>query len=332
MSVSSSNLDMSLDDLVDKSVARRRSHPRLAHGAQGLLTPRALSDAAGVKRGGCSPSSGRSPSGTRSSNARAEPYDRGGRPAWQEALHGAPSSVRALSGGGGVQRGGGHGRGRTRASGGQKGETDTPSSEPYGEHMASVASSRNPLLKVSSESKPNSVAGYICNVVRESAGNEPPAVMATGPAAINQAMKAIAIARKYLLDEDAPNQVDLLVLPKFEQDVRDGSNMVFKLERSEAIAREPAETDLCCKSRTDAFKLAGAIAGRVRDGKEVALTVKGAVPVLISVKAIALAQDYVKDEGIELRFAVQFRNLEDPELNNTPSTYLHMAIIPRHTF
>ena len=61
-----------------------------------------------------------------------------------------------------------------------------------------------------------------------------------------------------------------------------------------------------------------------------ALTVKGAIPVLISVKAIALAQDYVKDEGIELPFAVQFRNLEDPELNNTPSTYLHIAIIPRH--
>ena len=106
--------------------------------------------------------------------------------------------------------------------------------------------------------------------------------------------------------------------------------MVFKLMRSEPIAREPAETDLCCKARTDAFKLAGAIAGRVRDGEEVAITVKGAVPVLISVKAIGLAQDYVKDEGIELRFAVQFRDLEDPELNNAPSTYLHMAIIPRH--
>ena len=313
VSVSSSNLDMSLDDLVDKSVARRRSLPRLAHSAQGLLTPRALSDAVGVKRGA------RSPSGARSSNARAEPYDRG-RPA-----AGAPSSGRTVSGAGGVQRGGGHGRG-------QKGETHTSSG---GEHMASadvksVASSRNPLLKVSSESKPNSVAGAICNVVRLATGNEPPAVMATGPAAINQAMKAIAIARKYLLDEDVPDQVDLLVLPKFEQDVRDGSNMVFKLHRSEPIAREPAETDLCCKARTDAFKLAGAIAGRVRDGEKVALTVKGAVPVLISVKAIALAQDYVKDEGIELPFAVQFRNLEDPELNNTPSTYLHMAIIPRH--
>ena len=63
---------------------------------------------------------------------------------------------------------------------------------------------------------------------------------------------------------------------------------------------------------------------------QVALTVKGAIPVLISVKAIALAQDYVKEEGIDIKFAVQFRDLEDPELNNTPSTYLHMAIMPRN--
>jgi len=191
-----------------------------------------------------------------------------------------------------------------------------------------VATSKNPLLKVSSESKPNSVAGAICNVVRENARNNPPSVMATGPAAINQAMKAIAIARKYLLDEETP--IDLLVFPKFEQDIREGSNMIFELKRSNPIAREPSEADLSCKDKTDCFKLAGAIAGRVRDGEEVALTVKGAVPVLISVKAIALAQDYVKEEGIDIKFAVQFRDLEDPELNNTPSTYLHLAIMPRN--
>ena len=68
----------------------------------------------------------------------------------------------------------------------------------------------------------------------------------------------------------------------------------------------------------------------MRDGEDVALTVKGPVPVLVSVKAIALAQDYVREEGIDIKFAVQFRDLEDPELNNTPSTYLHMAIMPRN--
>ena len=81
--------------------------------------------------------------------------------------------------------------------------------------VADVAHSSNPLLKVKSDSKPNTVAGAICNVVREARGNHPPSILATGPAAINQAMKAIAIARKYLLDEGTP--IDLLAYPKFEQ-------------------------------------------------------------------------------------------------------------------
>jgi len=195
-----------------------------------------------------------------------------------------------------------------------------------GADVQTVAASRNPLLKVSAESKPNTVAGAICNVVRESRTNSPPNIMATGPAAINQAIKAIAIARKYLLDEEQP--IDILVEPTFEQDIRQGSNVVFKLEKSEPISREPTEADLSCKDKTDYTKLAGAISMRVRDGEEVALTVKGPVPVLVSVKAIAQAQAYLTDDGIGVKFAVQFRDLEDPELGNTPSTYLHMAILP----
>ena len=176
-----------------------------------------------------------------------------------------------------------------------------------------------------SESKPNSVAGAICNIVRESPSGEPPAVMATGPAAINQAAKAIAIARKYLLEESPP--VDLLVTPRFEQDLRAGSNLVLELKRSETIEREPADNDLSVKERTEAHKLAGAIAGRVRDGDEVAVTTKGAVPVLVAIKAVALAQEYLQEDGVHMSFAVQFRDLEDPELRNTPSTFLHFAIV-----
>jgi len=191
--------------------------------------------------------------------------------------------------------------------------------------LRDVAASDRPLLKVSSESKPNSVAGAICNVVRESASGQPPSVMATGPAAINQAVKAIAIARKYLLEEVPPT--DVLVYPRFEQDLRSGSNLMFELKKSKPIKREPTEDDLSAKDRTEAHKLAGAIAGRVRDGEEVAITTKGAVPVLVVIKAIALAQSYVADEGITIKFAVQFRDLEDPELRNVPSTFLHFAII-----
>jgi len=182
-------------------------------------------------------------------------------------------------------------------------------------------------LKVSSSTVPNKLAGAICNVVRESTGAMP-GVMATGPASINQAIKGIAIARKYLLEES----IDIIVKPQFEEDLRSGSNVIFNIFRAaRPINREPTEDDLSAKDKTDCFKLAGAIAGRVRDNQQVACTTKGPVPVLVVVKAIALAQDYVQEEGIEVKFAVQFRDLENTDrgMDSVPSTYLHFAIVTR---
>jgi len=189
-----------------------------------------------------------------------------------------------------------------------------------------VANSSNPVLKVKSDSKPNTVAGAICNVVREARGNKPPSVLATGPAAINQAMKAIAIARKYLLEEETP--IDLLATPTFEQDVRNGSNVCFALSKCKPVTREPLDDDLTAKEKTDVFKLAGAIAGRVRDGEEVAVTTKGAVPVLVVVKALATAEQYLADDGITLQFCISIVDLENPEIRDATSTYLHFAIVP----
>uniref|UniRef100_A0A7S4BW77 Uncharacterized protein n=2 Tax=Chrysotila carterae TaxID=13221 RepID=A0A7S4BW77_CHRCT len=155
-----------------------------------------------------------------------------------------------------------------------------------------------------------------------------PSVLATGPGAINQAIKGIAIARKYLLEESPP--IDIVVQPVFEKDMRSGSNVSLVLSKSIPIDCEPTEDDLSAKDRTDCFKLAGAIAGRIRDGGDVALTTKGPVPVLVAVKAIALAQEYTSQENMDVKFAVQFRDLEDPELGNTPSTYLHFAVLVNH--
>ena len=53
------------------------------------------------------------------------------------------------------------------------------------------------VLKVSSHSSPNSVAGAIAGVIREKKMVE---VQAVGAGAANQAVKAIAIARGYLAD------------------------------------------------------------------------------------------------------------------------------------
>lgn len=64
------------------------------------------------------------------------------------------------------------------------------------------------ILKVSSKSNPNSVAGALANVIRE---EEKAELQAVGAGAINQAIKAIAIARGFV----APTGVDLVCIPAF---------------------------------------------------------------------------------------------------------------------
>lgn len=64
------------------------------------------------------------------------------------------------------------------------------------------------ILRVSSKSNPNSVAGALAGVVRESGTAE---IQAIGAGAINQAVKAIAIARGFL----ATSGIDLVCIPSF---------------------------------------------------------------------------------------------------------------------
>ncbi len=64
------------------------------------------------------------------------------------------------------------------------------------------------VLKVSSHSIPNSVAGAIAGVIREHRDVE---IQAVGAGAANQAIKSIAVARGYL----APIGIDLICIPAF---------------------------------------------------------------------------------------------------------------------
>ena len=64
------------------------------------------------------------------------------------------------------------------------------------------------VLKVSTTSNPNSVAAALAGVIRENRRAE---LHAIGAGAINQAVKAIAIARGFV----APNGIDLVTIPAF---------------------------------------------------------------------------------------------------------------------
>lgn len=71
------------------------------------------------------------------------------------------------------------------------------------------------VLKVSSKSKPSSVAGALANAFREKRSVE---VQAIGAGSLNQAVKAIAIARGYV----APTGKDLVCIPAFSDVLIEG--------------------------------------------------------------------------------------------------------------
>ncbi|MDR1773481.1 MAG: stage V sporulation protein S [Clostridioides sp.] len=72
------------------------------------------------------------------------------------------------------------------------------------------------VLKVSTSSNPNSVAGAIAGVLREKGEAE---IQAIGAGALNQAVKAVAITRGFV----TPSGIDLVCVPAFTEIDIDGS-------------------------------------------------------------------------------------------------------------
>jgi stage V sporulation protein S len=66
------------------------------------------------------------------------------------------------------------------------------------------------ILKVSAKSRSTAVAGAIAGVVRDSGRAE---VQAIGAGAVNQALKAVAIARGYLAEDG----IDVICIPSFTE-------------------------------------------------------------------------------------------------------------------
>ena len=71
------------------------------------------------------------------------------------------------------------------------------------------------VLKVSAKSNPNSVAGALTAIIKEQNIAE---IQAVGAGAINQAVKAIAIARGFI----APSGKDIVCIPAFTDIQIDG--------------------------------------------------------------------------------------------------------------
>lgn len=71
------------------------------------------------------------------------------------------------------------------------------------------------VLKISAKSNPNSIAGALAGVIRERGVAE---MQAIGAGALNQAVKAVAIARGFV----APSGIELICIPAFTDIIVDG--------------------------------------------------------------------------------------------------------------
>ncbi|MGZ3505722.1 MAG: stage V sporulation protein S [Vulcanimicrobiaceae bacterium] len=90
------------------------------------------------------------------------------------------------------------------------------------------------VLKVSAKSNPNSVAGALAAVLRE---RETAELQAVGAGAINQAVKAIAIARTYLRG----SEIDLACIPAFidvEINGNERTGISLAIERRPLVAAD----------------------------------------------------------------------------------------------
>ena len=104
------------------------------------------------------------------------------------------------------------------------------------------------ILKVSSKSNPNAVAGALAGVLRQSGAVE---VQVVGAGALNQAIKAIAIARGFV----APSNIDLVCIPTFADIEIDGEGRTaIRLAVEDRARRQGVEESAPVVTRNGTYR------------------------------------------------------------------------------
>jgi len=150
------------------------------------------------------------------------------------------------------------------------------------------------VLKVSQNTQTNKLAtsiGFVCE------HGEAPLILALGPANVNTAVKAMAIARRKLKEEN----VDLRLYPTFREGAAKRFSAIllqtWKEEGNGNMQMEDEETDvsLTCGANSVPSQVAGAIAGKIREGYSVSIRACGAEAVSKTVSAVTFARMFLAD-------------------------------------
>eukprot|EP01006_Ploeotia_vitrea_P055177 TRINITY_DN67970_c3_g1_i1.p1 TRINITY_DN67970_c3_g1~~TRINITY_DN67970_c3_g1_i1.p1 ORF type:complete len:267 (-),score=17.48 TRINITY_DN67970_c3_g1_i1:172-939(-) len=173
------------------------------------------------------------------------------------------------------------------------------------------------ILKVAGSSKPKSLAGAIAKRMREGGTVK---LIALGPASVNQAVKALAIARSFLAED---GQVDLTVLPEFihvpvgkEREKEERSAIRFTVLRrpypkdGKVPPRDPSTVELKVSQTSQSRSTAGALAKRIREGQKCVIVGIGGGSVNQAVKSVAIANSYLADDYLEINFKPKFIHVD----------------------
>lgn len=190
------------------------------------------------------------------------------------------------------------------------------------------------VMLVAAKSRVKPVAGSIARTIREDKG-EAPILSAVGAASVNQAIKAIAIARDFLSGDGI--DLSIAVTKRPTQDVKDV--LVFALSKhprhwfsdGEPEADKENENgiyqDMRSASNSTPGALAGAIANNVRLNKRPRITAIGQRPVFKAVCAIVLSRKYLKKENLDVDLVPKFTHVQFE--NGTDANAMQLIVIPK---
>ncbi|KAL6766956.1 EZY7 [Auxenochlorella protothecoides x Auxenochlorella symbiontica] len=172
------------------------------------------------------------------------------------------------------------------------------------------------FIKISSREEPKHYASKIAWNAR---GDRHMPLIATGAPAINIAIKAVAIARKYL----EKDELELMCQPAF-RDRKMGASLALYLssvpaaELSSTLNSEFGELTVGKNSKPQT--VAGAIAGRARDGTGVVVTSIGPDAVCNACVATCHARIYLEDDKIDVRAIPIFEEVEKTSVDGSMHT------------
>ncbi|KAG1672369.1 hypothetical protein FOA52_010987 [Chlamydomonas sp. UWO 241] len=203
-------------------------------------------------------------------------------------------SGRGGEGQNGGRQGGGHPYARDSAGAGGSVMEETEAGELETPHNS---------VKVSGTTDVNGLAQRICDLCR---ADNPPALLTIGNQSINQAVKGIAVAHAQLASEG----LDLSFQPAFRHVNRTKPLIAFYLSTCPSGTTEMTqETELSVAAQSRITPVAGAIAGRIRDGLTVQLTAIGVDAVTNAVLAAGNARLFLEKDQLDIKLQPQFFKL-----------------------